>query len=52
MYRLSGKEGVTGWHSGSPALVAVTHRGQGPIEEGGMDEKLDDLITDIYPELG
>ena len=43
MYRLSGKGGLTGQHSGSPAPVAVTDRGQGPVEEGGIDEKVDNL---------
>ena len=52
MYRPSSKRVVTDWHSGSPALVEVTVRGQGPVEEGEMDGKVDDLITYIYPELG
>ena len=52
MYRPSSKGEVSGQHSDSPSLVAVTDRGQGLVEEDGMDEKLDDLITDIYPELG
>ena len=34
---------VTDQHSGSPATVAVTDRGQRPVEEGGMDEKVDEL---------